>query len=353
MSWSRSGLAQAAGATFVVLAVTAAASSVGANALAAAFLYILAVLLAATSGGLAAAAAAAVTATACLNYFFLPPLGTFHLAETANWFALAVFLLAGALTSHLVSRAREEARRAGERARALTELLEEKARLETLRRSDDLREALLRAVSHDLASPLTAMGFEIDALRRELAGSPGAATIEELGRQHARLRRRIEDLLALGRLEAGAVVPQVEPVPPADLFRSARESLAPWLRTVTVEIEPDCPDLLTDPSLALEIVVNLLENADRASPEGAALQLVATRHDGAVRLGILDHGHGVPGLAPGASIDVAHLATGGLGLDIAQRFAAACGGGVRLEAGPRGGVAAWVTLPAAPALVDA
>ncbi len=352
MRWSRSEAARAATATLVVLALTLAASAAGANALTAAFLYFLGVLLAATFGVLAAAAAA-VAATACLNFFFLPPLGSLHLADSANWFALAAFLVAGGLTSHLVSRAREEARLARERAQGLKDLLEERERAEALRRSDRLREALLRAVSHDLASPLTAMGFEIDTLRRELSGLPAAATVEELGRQHARLRRRIEDLLALGRLEAGAVAPRPEPPPPADLFRSARESLAPWRRPVIIQVEPNCPDLLVDPSLALEIIVNLMENADRASPEGTAIQLVAGRDGDGVRLGILDRGHGVPGLAPGEVVGAGQLATGGLGLDIASRFAKACGGQVRLEAGAVEGITAWVTLPAAAELVDA
>ncbi len=155
-------------------------------------------------------------------------------------------------------------------------LLRERAHVEALRESEELKTALLRAVSHDLSTPLTAIGFQVGALRRKLGGNVEAlATVGELEVEASRLHRRIEDLLALGQLEAGSVVPRPEPVPPADLFRSARESLSLVRRSFNVTVDADCPEVFADPSLALEIVVNLVENADRASSDGAAIELCA------------------------------------------------------------------------------
>jgi two-component system sensor histidine kinase KdpD len=232
-------------------------------------------------------------------------------------------------------------------------LLSERVHVEALRESEALKTALVRAVSHDLSTPLTAIGFLVDALKRKMAGQEALPTVVELETEAARLRRRIDGLLALGRLEAGSVVPRPEPVPPADLFRSARESLSLMRRPLEVRIEPDCPELFADPYLALEILVNLLENADRASAEGVAIELVAAAEGDAVRLGVLDHGHGLGNLPPGRQAESSDARPRGLGLEIARRFAAASGGSVAIEARPEGGVAAWLRLPAAPLVVDA
>ena len=233
-------------------------------------------------------------------------------------------------------------------------LLRDRAHMEALRESEALKTALLRAVSHDLSTPLTAMSLQVDGLRRGLDGQPiPLARLDTLGEQLARLQRRVGNLLSLARLETGGVAPHPEPTPAPDLFRAARESLpvAPPGREVKVEVAPDCPDLLVDPSLALEIVVNLLENAHRAAPRGTPIDLTAGRHPGEagrVRLGVLDRGPGLPLLAgAGGEVDAGDVLPRGLGLEIARSFAAASGGAVRLSGRPGGGTCAWVDLPAA------
>jgi two-component system, OmpR family, sensor histidine kinase KdpD len=244
-------------------------------------------------------------------------------------------------------------------------LLGEAAHLEAVRESERLKTALLRAVSHDLRTPLTAMRLEIESLDRRLAADPEAmASLQGLALEQERLAHRIDNLLALARLEAGVARPHPEPVPPSALFRAARESLASVLRDREVEprVEPRCPDLWVDPSLALEIVVNLLENAARATPPGRPLALAAApdpRQPGRVLLEVLDRGPGVPaavrqllagprdhgrGAVPGAS----DSAAGGLGLEIARGLAAANGGTLALLDRDGGGTVARLDLPAAP-----
>src|SRR6185436_327660 len=189
--------------------------------------------------------------------------------------------------------------------------------------------SLLRAVSHDLTTPLTAIALHTEALRRAAAAAPAleeaAAAIAD---ETARLRRRIDNLLAMARLEAGRLQPRPEPTPPADLFRAVRENLPLVFarRPVTVRVAGDCPDAEVDPSLALEILVNLVENAHRASPAGSPIELAAERDPAdaaSVRLEVLDRGPGIPAelLAEAAGApprlrdsDVAPL---GLGLEIA------------------------------------
>jgi two-component system sensor histidine kinase KdpD len=233
------------------------------------------------------------------------------------------------------------------------QLVTEQAHVEALRESDALKTSLLRAVSHDLTTPLTAIALHAGQLRRRVAPDQ-IPSIDALEIEVDRLRRRIDGLLALARLEAGALSPSTEPTPPADLFRAVRENL--WLitrsRPIVARVAPDCPDLDIDPSLALEILVNLVENAHRSSPAGEPITLLAGRHPSAedqVRLEILDQGPGLalltPGNRPDGLSDVAHR---GLGLEIAQGLARALRGTVTLANRSGGGAVAHVDLPAAP-----
>lgn len=220
-------------------------------------------------------------------------------------------------------------------------LLQEAAHLEAVRQSDSLKTALVRAVSHDLRTPLTSMRLEIESLERRLADRPDAlASLHGLSRQQERLTRRIDNLLALARLEAGVARPHPEPTPVGSLFRAARESLALILedRPVDTRIQPRCPDLWCDPSVSLEVLVNLIENAARAAPPDRPLELAAEAVDSHVRIEVRDRG---PGISSGDSQPE------GLGLRIARSLAEADGGSIALLDRPGGGTIARLELPAA------
>ncbi|HVR99653.1 MAG TPA: DUF4118 domain-containing protein [Thermoanaerobaculia bacterium] len=242
-------------------------------------------------------------------------------------------------------------------------LLAEAAYLQAMQESEALRTSLLRAVSHDLRTPLTAMRLEIESLGRHLQTPHAMDSLRVLSLEQERLARRIDNLLALARLEAGLAHPRPEAVPPSSIFRAARESLRLILegRPVEVRVAPRCPDLWADPSLTLEIVVNLLENAARATPPGRPLELAASPDPEAptrVHVEILDRGPGVPQAVQRLLAGPRELrrtgdhaagdsAAGGLGLRIAKSFAEANGGSLALLDRPGGGTVARVTLPAA------
>ncbi|HBL27396.1 MAG TPA: hypothetical protein DD490_11230, partial [Acidobacteria bacterium] len=299
----------------VVGLLTAVGRAAGANAPTIGFFYMAAVLGLGGWGGQAVGVVASVLAMLCFNFFFLPPLGTLTVEDPANWVALISFLAASSFASRLVATAREQAAAAEQRQREVEVLYAKASHLEAVRESEALKTALLRAVSHDLRTPLTAMRLEIESLERHLAGSPAAvASLHGLAVEQARLARRIDNLLSLARLEAGLARPRTEPTPPGSLFRAARESLGLVLagRPLTTRITPGCPDLLADPSLTLETVVNLLENAARASPPDAPLELAAEPGEaGVVHLDVLDRGPGLPEpRRPAGELDAA---AGGLG----------------------------------------
>src|SRR5205814_5449164 len=88
--------------------------------------------------------------------------------------------------------------------------------LEALTASHDLKTSILRAVSHDLSTPLTTITLQVSALRRKLAALGVVSTAAEMiDEQTRRLHRRIDNLLAMARLESGMVRPSREPPPAA------------------------------------------------------------------------------------------------------------------------------------------
>ena len=307
-----------AGAAIAI--VTAAGVLLRVNPTTFALVLLTLVLFLAARRGTAGGILASLLATACLNFFFLPPLHTLHVEDPENWVSLGCFLVASILAGRIVTHA---------------------AHLEVLRESDALKTSLLRAVSHDLTTPLTAIALQTGQLRRR-ATPDLQPSIDALEMEVDRLRRRIDGLLAMARLEAGALAPSNEPTPPADLFRAVRENLSLIARSrpIVVHVEPDCPDLDIDPSLALEILVNLVENAHQSSPPGAPVTLLAQRHPaeaGLVQLEILDQG-------PGVAIPPDRR---GLGIEIAQGLARALRGTVTLANRSGGGTVAQLDLPAA------
>jgi len=219
--------------------------------------------------------------------------------------------------------------------------IEDNAHIEALRESETLKTSLLRAISHDLTTPLTAIRIHTEALRRGDIGEPLAGIIGETDR----LRRRIDNLLSMARLEAGKATPHREPTPPADLFHAVRENLPLVFqsRPVRIRVEDDCPDANVDPSLILEVLVNLIENAHRVSPNGAPIELLARVHPteaAMVRIEVLDRGPGVP--------EQSDATQRGLGLEIARSLATANDGFFEITPREGGGAIARLDVPAAP-----
>lgn len=298
------------------------------------FLYLFAVVLLSMWGGLKVGIAASLLATGCYNWFFLPPLHTFHIDDPRNWIALGAFLVSALVVTRIILGARAQAAEA-ERLRVAGEA---SAHIDLLRQSDAFKTSLLRAVSHDLTTPLTAIRIHTAALQRHAAAMPEiAGTVGAIDEESARLHRRIDNLLTIARLESGRFTPHPEPTPPADIFRAVHESL-PGV-PVTISVAAECPDAYVDPSLLLEILVNLVENAYRATLDGAPIELAAEGHAPRVHIEVRDRGRGLA-----SDSDVAQR---GLGLEIARGLTTASNGAFALESREGGGAVARVDLPAA------
>jgi two-component system sensor histidine kinase KdpD len=237
-------------------------------------------------------------------------------------------------------------------------LVGQAADLEVARRSDDLKSALLDSVSHDLRTPLATIRATAGSLADdeiELTDEERRAAAEGIDHEAERLNRLVGDLLDMSRIQAGALVPQIEVLPLDEIVAPAVDRLSRPRAgdRPTVEIPPDLPSVRADPVLLDQVVANLLENAAKHAGDGAPIRIMAARDGATVRLTVEDGGPGVPDEALPGLFDRFHRvartdgarAGFGLGLAVVRGLVEAMGGKATAERSALGGLAVTVTLP--------
>jgi two-component system sensor histidine kinase KdpD len=313
--------------------------------------YLPAILAISIFWGLRLGLLASLASVVAFNFFHIPPLHRFTIGSDENWVALAIFAIVAVASSALAGLARSQAleaeRRREEADRALAELAalsrerdrmqEEMVEAEALRRSDELKTALLRSISHDLRTPLTSI----------IAGGAalGSATLTEGERAELsaaivaggeRLSRLVENLLDMSRLEAGKAEPHREQTDLGEVLDVAREAVTrPEL--VRLVLDRDLPVVEADAAQLERAFANLLENAIRhggGRPVTVRSRLVGEK----IAIRVVDQGPGIPesewerifepfqsGATNGAG------GGSGLGLAIARGFVEANGGEIAVE----------------------
>jgi len=215
---------------------------------------------------------------------------------------------------------------------------------ETLRRSDAVKTALLRAVSHDLRSPLTAIITAVEGLRDEklvLSAADRLALHEAISAESRRLDRLVGNLLDLSRLEVGSAAPRRELWTLDALVGRAVEQLGAVAERVSVSLPPDPPAVRADGTQIERALANLLDNALKYSPPGSFVLLRAEPGATELRIHVVDSGAGLPEEQREALFQPFRRGAAGhgsgLGLAIARGFAEANGGRLWAQDDPGGG----------------
>ena len=232
-------------------------------------------------------------------------------------------------------------------------LEQEALEAEALRRSDLVKTALLRAVSHDLRSPLTGITTAVGALRNaslELTESDRSELLDTISVDAERLGRLVGDLLDLSRLEAGSAEPEADVWALDDLVREGVD--AAGARDM-VDIGEVNAYVLVDAVQIERALANLIENAVKFSPPGGRVYVgVTTTSDEAI-VRVVDQGAGLARselervFEPFYRRNDDARAGAGLGLAIARGFATANGGRVWAESRPGQGATFALALPRA------
>jgi two-component system sensor histidine kinase KdpD len=327
--------------------------------------YLVAVLFVASVWGLALGVLCAIGSALAFNWFHIPPTGRFSIAEGEHVVALAVFLVAALVAGSLAELARTRAFEADERrreadeavaaARAAAEaqeaLMNEVVETRALRRSEEIKTTLLRAVSHDLRTPLTGIVASAEAL-----GSSGLEATERrelsegLAAEARRLSAIVDNLIDLSRLEAQRAEPRRVWVALDEVIDAAAEGLD--RARVDLRLDSELPLVYADPSQLERAFHNLLENAlDHSGDQ--AVQVRARVVGQRLYVRVTDRGPGIPEPEQAhifepfyrAPAEKRRSAGSGLGLAIVRGFVEANGGEVGVESVPGQGATFVASLP--------
>jgi two-component system sensor histidine kinase KdpD len=346
------------------------------------FLYLGLVAMLGVLSGLWPVLAAAALSFLLVDFFFVPPVGTFTIADEQDIVNLLAFAATAGIVGLLASQRRRALLQTEGLARNLRQTNAELARLNkeqaaaaqaalTLARSqeqiralqdvDRFRRDLLANVSHELRTPLgTILTESTSPLPREDGPGEADRRLRAIAGEARRLEALVDDMLDLAVIEAGTLELHLEPVRLADAVEAAVERLSRTSPERRVEWDEAAAslDVLADWARLLQVLDNLLANADRFAPPGSSIE-VGVEPDGAglVAVRVRDHG---PGVAPElrgrlfgrfahgpAPEGTAQPAGTGLGLAIVKGLVEAHAGSVALEDTGGEGASFRFTLPVA------
>lgn len=231
-----------------------------------------------------------------------------------------------------------------------------------LRELDRLKTEFIGVASHELRTPVTSLLLSAQLLEEGAVGPLTEDQKEVVAAQRddlERLDRLMRDLLDITRLEAGVTPPRLEIVQPRELLESARNTISAQAAAKGVALEGKAPaglpEVRADRTQITRVLVNLLNNAVRHTPQGGRVDLEASARDGTVVFEVRDTGVGIPReylpriferfvQVPGATRGGV-----GLGLSIAQTIVRAHGGEISAASEPGRGSTFRFSLPPADA----
>jgi two-component system phosphate regulon sensor histidine kinase PhoR len=231
-----------------------------------------------------------------------------------------------------------------------------------LKRLERVRREFVANVSHELRTPLTAIKGYAETLRDAAPSDPQqVARFADVIHRHAeRLRGLIEELLDLAAIEQGQARLTLAPVRVQEVAAQAESAVRPAAdrrrHALNVAVPADLPPVLADRDRLAQVLINLLDNAVKFTPDGGRVGLAASAGGGRIVLAVSDNGVGIPQEEIGRiferfyrvdrSRDRREGGTG-LGLAIAKHLTQAMGGNIEVESAPGAGTTFRITLRAA------
>jgi len=277
-------------------------------------IFLFTVVLVALHWGKLAGAAAALVGVVSFDFFFVPPVYSFHISDAQYLFTFALTVVVAWVTGRSAELARE-------------------ARLRV--EGERLRHALLAAVSHDLKTPLTAIRGLAETL--ESPGDERADAARAIRLQADALHRQVSNLLDMARMQEHGVRLQLAWQPIGEVVGSALAVAALGERRVRLELPAALPLVELDACLFERVLINLLDNAAKYTPPDAAIEIGAHAVGDKLLMYVQDDGPGLPhGVATEELFQaftrgVRESAIGGTGLGLAlcRRIVEAHGGEMR------------------------
>ncbi|MFG6492704.1 ATP-binding protein [Microbacterium sp. P03] len=236
-----------------------------------------------------------------------------------------------------------------------TALSETARQAAVLAETDHVRTALLSAVSHDLRRPLAAAVAAVGGLRASgdaLSPDDRSELLATADESLAALSALMTDLLDVSRIEAGVLAVSLVATDATDVILSAADELGIGPDEAELDLDPTLPALRADPVLLQRVLVNVLANAQRYTPDGTRVRVATSRLGDVAEIRVVDHGPGVDAdrrediFAPFHRLGDTDNSTGlGLGLALSKGFMDGMGGHLTIEDTPGGGLTMVLALP--------
>lgn len=219
-------------------------------------------------------------------------------------------------------------------------------------------------ISHEFRTPLSALAASVELLLDQAPDLTPAELHELLTSLHLgifALQTLVDNLLESASLETGYFHVSPRPCALPDIIAEADSTIRPLLhkhgQRLVIELPPDLPAVQADPRRLVQVLVNLLSNANKYGPDEAEIGLRVSAEKNRVRIAVMDSGAGIDPAQRGrlfhrfAKLNSQNTRSGmGLGLSIVKAVVEAHGGQVGIEDRPGGGSIVWFTLPTASAL---
>jgi histidine kinase len=230
-----------------------------------------------------------------------------------------------------------------------------------LEKTETLRRQLIADVAHELRTPLTVLQGSIEGLLDGVLPAKGE-TLQPMYNEVARMRRLVDDLQELSRVEAGAYALNLRPVPVEKLVEDTVARLGHQYGEkgvdLVIELDADLPNVLADQDRIEQVLLNLVGNALQYTPAGSKVWIRACHQGNEVRVSVTDTGIGIPAehlphlFTRFYRVDRSRSRAGGgsgIGLTIAKFLVEAHEGRIEAHsAGPGQGSTFTFTLPTAP-----
>jgi two-component system sensor histidine kinase KdpD len=362
------------GATVLAVVVALRLVSIEAAGIAAPLL-LLDVVVVARVWGLGPALFSAASGAAGYSYYFLPPFG-FGIENPDDWIAFVTFVVTAVVAGELASRAERRTAEAEAGRREIERLYQElqaafdrASEAEAARRNEQLKAALLEALTHNLRTPLTAIKAAVTALlgagawtrEADLSSEGQVELLQVIDEESDRLNRFIG---GLSTSDGAAQAPSVKSraVPVAEIVKVAVQRAETVTRHhhVGTTIDQPLPSLSVDAASVTEVLYTLLDNASKYSAPGTTITIRASAYDDrSILLSVSDEGPGIPDdmrervfekffRVPAREPHDRRRGGIGLGLPIARRLVESQAGRIWIEAaGTARGTTVAMTLPVA------
>ncbi len=267
-------------------------------------------------------------------------------------------------TSHVLEYSRQLEQKSRELEVASRDL---KAANDQLREADRLKDEFMSTVSHELRTPLTSIRSFSEILQDdpEMPEEQRNAFLGIIVSESERLTRLINQVLDLAKIEAGRMQWHIKDIDIHQIVRDAAASLTPiferdGVRLDNSELEPGLPPVRADADRLVQVLINLVSNAEKFCPKPGGLVRIVVRREGEMaRVSVIDNGPGIPEADREAIFDKFYqvkdqkrgdgntLGTGGtgLGLAIAERIVTQFGGRIWVAATDETGSEFTFTVP--------